>query len=224
MCNAINKICEWCNKEHSSKYRFCCRSCSASYNNSKRLPPSLELKHRISKTLKEKSRIPRREWSKICPICSNNFLVNSSSKNRTTCGTKECRYKNLSNSLKLSNKSGGYRKGSGRSKHGWYDGIHFDSTYELAFYIHNKSNNIKRNYKRIPYRNTYYIPDFEMNNKFIEIKGYHTPTVDDKISEAAKQGYIVQLVGAVEMKPIILSLKSKFNVKCLSELYNTNFK
>jgi hypothetical protein len=63
-----------------------------------------------------------------------------------------------------------------------------------------------------------------MNNKFIEIKGYHTSTVDDKISEAVKQGYIVQLVGAVEMKPIILSLKSKFNIKCLSELYNTNFK
>ena len=74
------------------------------------------------------------------------------------------------------NGSGGYRKGSGRGKHGWYDNIHFDSTYELAFYIFCKNKNIeiKRcedtfEYINIDGNKRIYHPDFRVNGKITEI-------------------------------------------------------
>lgn len=78
---------------------------------------------------------------------------------------------------------GGYRKGSGRGKSGWYKGIYCDSSWELAFVLwcELKGREIKRARKRFEYRYQgkwrNYLPDFRYKNtlgqwKYVEIKGF----------------------------------------------------
>ena len=95
------------------------------------------------------------------------------------------RISRISEKAKLNN--GGYRQGSGRGKKGWYKGFFCDSSYELAFVIycleHNKT--ITRNLIRRKYiwegRERNYIPDFFVDNEFIEIKGYKTKQWEAKL-------------------------------------------
>lgn len=82
--------------------------------------------------------------------------------------------------MKNNKNCGGYRKGSGRGKSGWYKNYYCDSSWELAFVIYNLENNIKfeRNTKKFSYifnrKKHDYMPDFIINNEYIEIKGYIT--------------------------------------------------
>ncbi len=85
----------------------------------------------------------------------------------------------ISTTMKLNKKSGGYRKGSGVGKSGWYKGYWCDSSWELAFVIYNIDHNIKfeRNYSKFEYvfegKVRYFYPDFILNDgSFVEIKGY----------------------------------------------------
>lgn len=84
---------------------------------------------------------------------------------------------------------GGYTKGGGRGKHGWYKNIWCDSSWELAWVIYHLDHNIffKRNTKRFYYtfndKQHYYTPDFKIGDKFIEIKGW----LDEKNKEKIKQ-------------------------------------
>jgi hypothetical protein len=83
--------------------------------------------------------------------------------------------------------SGGYRKGSGVGKKGWYKGYWCDSSYELVWVIYQLDHNLpfERNRKKFPYvyenkiRN--YTPDFIQNGYLIEIKGYVNEQVRAKI-------------------------------------------
>ena len=75
---------------------------------------------------------------------------------------------------------GGYRKGSGRGKSGWYKGYWCDSTYELCWLIYNLDKGVKpiRNKEGYEYiyeneTHTYY-PDFIIDDVIYEIKGYET--------------------------------------------------
>lgn len=78
-------------------------------------------------------------------------------------------------------KYGGYRQGSGRGKKGWYKGFFCDSSWELAYVIYCLDNNIpiERNTKKLMYvfdgKEKTYIPDFLVNNRLTEIKGYNSP-------------------------------------------------
>lgn len=84
------------------------------------------------------------------------------------------------------NGNGGYIRGSGRGKRGWYRGIWCDSSWELAYVIfcleHDIS--IKRSKRRLSYthkgQQCTYVPDFEVNGKVVEIKGVHTKKWDAK--------------------------------------------
>jgi hypothetical protein len=75
---------------------------------------------------------------------------------------------------------GGYVRGSGRGKKGWYKGIFCDSSWELAYVIFCMEHNIsiKRNTEKRSYvwkgKKLNYIPDFIVENKLIEIKGWQT--------------------------------------------------
>ena len=80
--------------------------------------------------------------------------------------------------LKKHGKYRGYRHGSGRGKHGWYKGYFCDSSYELAFIIFCIDNEIpiQRNVEKFEYKfkgkKCYWIPDFILDNYYIEIKGW----------------------------------------------------
>jgi len=84
-------------------------------------------------------------------------------------------------------KLGGYVKGSGRGKKGWYKGIFCDSSWELAYVIYCFDNgiDIKRNTEKRKYpfegKVKNYIPDFLVEEKLIEIKGYVTDEWKAKI-------------------------------------------
>jgi hypothetical protein len=78
------------------------------------------------------------------------------------------------------NSLGGYVKGSGRGKKGYYEGIWCDSSWELAYILYCKDHSIQiqRNTKRFNYyyknKKHTYLPDFirtDRENYFIEIKG-----------------------------------------------------
>lgn len=119
---------------------------------------------------------------KQCMLCKE--LIPYSRRTLKTC-SKKCsdsvRQKNIIKLQKMFkiHKGGGYREGSGRSKSGYYQGIYCGSTYELVFLIysldHNK--NISRCTERLKYKNhqgkeTYYLPDFIIDEQIFEIKGY----------------------------------------------------
>jgi hypothetical protein len=83
--------------------------------------------------------------------------------------------------------SGGYRQGSSRGKCGRYKGYWCDSSYELVWVIYQLDHCIpfERNKQRFEYiwnnKKHEYIPDFIQNDTIIEIKGFLTLQVEEKI-------------------------------------------
>lgn len=83
--------------------------------------------------------------------------------------------------------SGGYRKGSGIGKSGWYKGTWCDSSYELAWVIYQLDHGIefKRNKEKFKYewkgKILSYIPDFIQGENIIEIKGFMNEQSKEKI-------------------------------------------
>ena len=110
---------------------------------------------------------------------------------------------------------GGYRKGSGRGKSGWYKGYYCDSSWELAFVIYNIEHNIKfeRNKKQFLY--TYenkqhnYIPDWKIDGKYVEIKGYWTEQWQAKLEQFPKDE-ILEVLTEQEIKPYIDYVVEKY--------------
>lgn len=87
------------------------------------------------------------------------------------------RKKRISETMK--GRTGGYRQGSGRGKKGWYRGFFCDSSYELAYVLYclDHGISIKRNTEKRKYtwkgKVKNYIPDFIVEGKLVEIKGYN---------------------------------------------------
>lgn len=112
--------------------------------------------------------------NKICKYCVKSFTYIKGESISSIYCSSECKHKYLSEH------TGGYRKGAGHGKSGWYNGIYCDSSWELAFVIYHIDNglNIKRCKERRKYtfngKEHIYIPDFVTDNGIIEIKGYKT--------------------------------------------------
>jgi hypothetical protein len=117
---------------------------------------------------------------------------------------------------------GGFRERSGRSKSGYYKGIYCGSTYELCWIIYNIDHNIK--FERF---NGYltdgklkYYPDFLIdNNTIVEIKGYHTSSVDSKKELAESKGYKVNILYKKDLEHIFKYVKNKYNVPSKVKFY-----
>ena len=99
---------------------------------------------------------------------------------------------------------GGYKKGSGRGKKGWYKGFFCDSSWELAFVIYCLEHDISiiRNTEKRQYvwndLDKNYIPDFIVNGVLTEIKGYKTAQWLAKLSANSD----VKVLYEQELKPI----------------------
>lgn len=128
---------------------------------------------------------------------------------------------------KLKQNTGGYRKGSGRGKSGWYNEYWCDSTWELAWVIYNLDNNIKFNrfdgkfqymYKEELF---YYHPDFILddNKTIIEIKSYETEKDLCKYTGVDKIKYNFVVLKKNDIEPIIKYVKEKYKVINLYDLY-----
>jgi len=169
------KKCIRCNKEHDGTFgsgKYCSRSCANSRTFSE------ESKKKKSKA--NKNQIPwnkGKKWSFViskCLQCGEDIehRISSPRKYHQECWLKA---------------SGGYRRGSGIGKSGWYKGYWCDSTYELAWIIYQLEHNrpFKRNKQKYEYlfngKTKKYIPDFFQDGKLIEIKGYLTEQTKIKL-------------------------------------------
>lgn len=184
--------CEYCNNEHDGSYgtgRFCNEKCARGFSTKIKRK---EINKKVSNKLKNKIVSPKIE--RKCCVCNGIFLVKSWSKTKTC--SKNCKKiyigPILSNILK--GKTGGYRKGSGKSKGAYYKEQYFDSPFEIEVAKFLDTNKIKwkRNTKRFYFifenKKTYYIPDFLIeNNLYLETKGYWYSNKKEKTLEAVKQ-------------------------------------
>lgn len=92
--------------------------------------------------------------------------------------TDELRRREKISKAAKSRNFGGYTKGSGRGKKGWYKGFFCDSSWELAYVIYclDHQISIQRNEEKRQYtfkgKTKNYIPDFLVEGRLVEIKGY----------------------------------------------------
>lgn len=198
-------ICEKCGATYQlemTQYRFnssayrkhCSRACANGHQHND------TWKENIGKTLR--GRRIREDVNATCPICEQDYTYRACSP-RKTCGTRNCILKyrglRLSETLRKNPNVGGLRLHAGRGKGCYHNDIWLDSTWELRFakrldllkITWERCNNQKhqifyvdRNGKERKYYPDFFLPDY---HKYIEIKGYLTPEIEHKLSEASKK-------------------------------------
>lgn len=217
-----------CNSVLSYKQRhnkFCNSSCAAISNNSIR---DIESRKKQVATLlvtlkkkgilrpKEVKRKPKLK-EKTCVVCGKIFM----SKNRKTC-SDICHFKSISDKKK--GKPGIVRNRAGRGKSGKYKGCWFNSTYELAYYIYCIDHNIRieRNQQCFDYFNPdsitwhKFYPDFRVNGKLVEIKGYKNKLNDYKLSGVTEP---IDILYKEDLQEIFTYIQNKTQLK-IDKLYH----
>ena len=125
--------------------------------------------------------------------------------------SEELRKRKISATMKVN--GGGYRQGSGRGKKGWYKGFWCDSSWELAWIIYQLEHNVKfeRNHKKFNYYykgvERYWIPDFIVEDTYIEVKGYLTEQTISKIKDFKDKFH---LITSKEIKEILNYVINKY--------------
>ena len=122
---------------------------------------------------------------------------------------------------KVKGTHGGYRKGSGRGIKGWYKGFYCDSSWELAYVIfcleHGKR--ICRNTEYRTYlfegRTRKYLPDFIVDDKLVEIKGFSS----EQWKAKSAQNPDVIVLGGNDLQPVFQYVISKYG-KDYTNLYS----
>jgi hypothetical protein len=120
---------------------------------------------------------------------------------------------------------GGYRKGSGRSKSGYYNGIYCGSTYELCWVIHSLDHDIgfSRFHGKLEKDGVAYYPDFLLNNgiTIVETKGYESQeSVERKNKVAESFGYNVKVLRKEDLKYAFDYVSTQYKTKKFYELYD----
>lgn len=130
------------------------------------------------------------------------------------------RKQKISNSMK-GNKNWMFNKKHGNSKQGWYNGIHCDSTWELAYLVYHIENNlyIKRcdKYFDFIWKNEHhkYIPDFITTEGIIEIKGRKSK----KSLEKEKQFPNIKVIDEQLIEPYLNYVTQKYGNNFWEYLY-----
>lgn len=192
--------------------------CSLQCRNSRTWTVEDKIKKSKSAKLSEKCLYARQKKSVetklilICPICKNNFTTYKRNPKKTC--SRKCY---IVHSKELNKNTGGYRKGSGIGKKGRYKGYWCDSSWEFAFLIYHIDNEIpiKRNTDKFLYyhndKSHNYIPDFIVDNKFYEIKGYHSDQWESKKSQFPHD---IKILGKKEIQ---------FYIDYATKKYGSNF-
>lgn len=159
----------------------------------------------------------------ICLICGN-IIYNKKCKYCSEECRKIGRHQKLSD-LARNHNFGGYEPNSIKNHHhGNYKGIHYDSSWELAYLVWTIEHNI--DIKRCDEIRTYitednkihrYFPDFIVNNEIIEIKGYFSKEAQLK----AEQNPDIHILKYDDLKDIIQYVINKYGNKYW-EILNDN--
>lgn len=217
------KTCLNCNIIFKSKdkcAKFCGHSCSATYCNNLRLKNGFKQNgEKISKTLKDRYRVKKiiphnaAKFIKLtCLTCKKEFTKNVRKKDQKYCSS-QCVNTRLITDRSPWKNLGGYRKGSGRGKSGWYKGYFCDSSWELAFIIYNLEHNIsftrnKTGFDYIYNNKTHkYYPDFIINNEYIEIKGFMTDKDKEKLEQFPHK---ITVICKEKIKPYLQYVTDKY--------------
>ena len=160
-------------------------------------------------------------WSKGVNESYRLHVSQATSGKAATTEKEELRRKKISETMSKNPKCGGYRKGSGRGKKGWYKGIFCDSSWELAFVYFHLEHNLK--IERCKETRTYiyngvkhkYLPDFVTNNGIFEIKGFVTKQSEEK----SKQNPDIKVLYYKDIKPYLEFVTNKFGKKFYEKLY-----
>ena len=134
---------------------------------------------------------------------------------------EELRRKKISETMSKNPDAGGYRKGSGRGKQGWYKGIYCDSSWELAFVYYHLENNLKiercKEIRKYIYngKEHKYLPDFITKDGIFEIKGFST----EQSKEKSKQNPDIRVLYYNDVKPYLEFVESKIGNKFYEKLY-----
>jgi hypothetical protein len=216
--------CRRCKKECFEKFgsgQFCSRQCANARERTE------ETKKKISSGVRNcdaylKGRINSRKGKtkfkiveKTCPICNSKFSTKETKNSKKFCSLS-CSTKNPA--------MGGYRLGSGRSKPGWYQGFYCGSTWELAFLVWALEHDlpVQRCTEKFPYvfegKTRTYLPDFKINDIFVEIKGYHSSQTEAKTSQFP--GRLIVLYES-DLQHVFSYVESKYG-KNFDSLYEGN--
>ena len=151
----------------------------------------------------------------------SNSLKGKSTGKASTYEKEKLRRQKISETMKKNPLAGGYRKGSGVGKQGWYKDIYCDSSWELAFVIYYKEHNlsIQRCKEKRKYifenKEHIYIPDFITDDGIIEIKGYKSKQWNVKI----EQNPDIKVLYYNDLKSILDYVINKYGDKYWETLY-----
>ena len=221
--------CERCNKEFTEiigSGRFCSRSCANARVRDR------QTRQKISDGILQRIKT-KGKWgvqnikhpvklSKVCPVCKNEFTTYKYYHKRIYCSRK-CYQQDNKHEFRNST-SGGYRIGSGTGKHGYYNGFWCDSTYELAYLIYCLDHNIdiKRNTESFEYlvegKKYKYYPDFIVNGKLVEIKGYFKQSVENKLRAVKNNGIQITILYKNDLESVFQYVTEKYKIQ-LRSLY-----
>ena len=157
-----------------------------------------------------------------CRLCGNPLCKRAKLGYCRKCVHQSDEYrKRVSESLHRSGKSGGYRINSTLGHHGWYKGYYCDSSWELAYVIYNLEHDIvfQRNHDKFKYTYEHkehtYLPDFIVNDVYIEIKGRWTDKWQAKLDQFPSDKKLVVLTRP-DMKPYLDYTISKYGRNFIS--------
>ncbi len=221
--NKLQKKCKKCNNlipYEKRKNSHCNSSCGASLGNIGRKVVYTEqalanLRASIKKTKPGLKKKPPPIL--CCKICNKKFERLGYRINKTCSPPCLAIYRSKFNAA----------QGVNYGKHGYYKGIYCASSWELAFLIHSidQGHTIERctltfEYKLKEKIHTYF-PDFIIDNVIYEVKGRELEDVALKTKAVIKAGYNIKVVRRREIEPIIKSLKEKYAVKNVIDLYDS---
>lgn len=208
---------------NSGKYR---KNCSRACANSKTWTEQDKLKKSIANKNSEKHKLASLKHIKyesvhICLFCKGQFKTRN--KNKKFCN-RECQNSGQKLGLfHITSPLGGYRKGSGIGKSGWYKGIYCDSSWQLAYVIYHLEHglNISRNKQKRTYiwnnEQHIYIPDFITDQGLVQIKGYKNKQWNEKY----KNNTDIKVLYKQQIKPYLDYVVNKYGSNFI-ELYEGN--
>lgn len=206
-CRRCGDPIQWRHRENV----FCGHSCAASTTNAARTR-SQESRNKTRVTLKGRRCdgrpvIPRE--TRRCKMCGEPF------ESKVSVSKRYCSQPCRNRAPERRRAGGGERLKSSWSKKGHYKGIFCGSTWELAYLAHCLDNgaDIQRCRRSFYYDGQHrYTPDFVVNGKFVEIKGY---VADEdlllaKLNAVRDAGEQIELVRRSEMEPHLRYARSVF--------------
>lgn len=228
--NHKSYYCQKCGKLVTKRYGsgiYCSRHCSNSHIHSDetKIKISNSLKNNLGGFASSDYRIKRKnkflqklkEYTNNpnkCKICGK--ILDYNKRNCKVC-SKECQ------KIYMKGRTGGYRLNSGIGKSGYYKGIFCSSTYELVYLIYCLDNNIpiKRFSKCLIYKDKKYYPDFILDNKLIEIKGYKSLNLYKQLEVAKNNGFEVIVKFREDLQNEFNWVKQHYKYKNLTDLYDS---